>query len=405
MKILISSDDYCYKLGDDYYLRDFGMVLAHRYLMSFDEVRMAIRTKVVKSKTELGKYNIRVSNPRIEIFPVKFFQGPLQYLKAYLIIKKQLRKVCDGCQISILRLPSTTAFAVWERVFAKGLPYGTELVFDCYDAYCSSESKLYKYLWYRLYKKQVKACNHASGIAPVTEHYLQQRYWSTKLDAINSHYSSIEMTNDFFLQPRTFPKKDFIDIIHVANQIQFNGRKGHNDLLLALKRLKEIGLKVRVTFIGEDYQNGIAQLTRMAESLDVADMIQFTGFLKYCDMREVLRQSDIAVLPTKAEGLPRVVIEAMAMGLPCLTTRVSGNPELVEEKFLFEYGDIDSIVQGIGKLCCNHELYCYTSQRNFNRSQEYKKDVLDSRRKDFYDSLIKIVERKHKYKQYKKKHQ
>lgn len=130
----------------------------------------------------------------------------------------------------------------------------------------------------------------------------------------------------------------------------------------------------------------------MAEKLGVADLIKFTGFMNYSNMREVLRKADIAVFPTKAEGLPRVVIEAMAMGLPCLTTRVSGNPELIEDKFLFDYGDVNAIVRIVTLLYCDPNLYCGTSVRNFNCSKEFKKEILDKKRKDFYDQLRLKIE-------------
>ena len=392
MKVLVACDeDVCF-FGQEYYVRDFCNTLVRRYLMTFDQVRLVVRCSKVFDKKQLGKNNIKVSDSRIEIWPITNFSGQNQYAKVYFEVKRQLRGVCNGCNLGIFRIPGTTGQVVCNIAQKKGLPYAAELVFDCVDEIKSNPSFLQRALWRILHRQMIVACNKAIGLAPVTKCYLQSHYWSNLPDAINSSYSSIELPNDFFYRSRSFPQKDYLDIVHVSNQVYFNSRKGHNDLIFALVELKKKGILVRVTFVGEDYHDGIAKLTKMAEKLGVADLIKFTGFMNYSNMREVLRKADIAVFPTKAEGLPRVVIEAMAMGLPCLTTRVSGNPELIEDKFLFDYGDVNAIVRIVTLLYCDPNLYCGTSVRNFNCSKEFKKEILDKKRKDFYDQLRLKIE-------------
>ena len=67
----------------------------------------------------------------------------------------------------------------------------------------------------------------------------------------------------------------------------------------------------------------------MAANASVLDQITFTGRVNRRQLSDILENSDIFVFPTAAEGLPRVIIEAMAKGLPCVISDVSGNPELV----------------------------------------------------------------------------
>ena len=102
---------------------------------------------------------------------------------------------------------------------------------------------------------------------------------------------------------------------------------------------------------------------------------------------DYLSSADLFVLPTKAEGLPRVIIEAMAKGLPCISTNVSGNPELLGARWLIGYDDVLALTERIKELCSNAELYEATSTENFNNSCGYEASILEKRRDAFYTKL------------------
>ncbi len=69
------------------------------------------------------------------------------------------------------------------------------------------------------------------------------------------------------------------------------------------------------------------QLKDYCASLGLAEHVRFAGYVP--NSFEALRQFDLFVLPSRTEGCPIVVLEAMAMGLPVVATRVGGTPELV----------------------------------------------------------------------------
>ena len=106
-------------------------------------------------------------------------------------------------------------------------------------------------------------------------------------------------------------------------------------------------------------------------------------------MSSFLDNSDLFVLPTKAEGLPRVIIEAMAKGLPVVTTPASGNPELIENKYLVEYSDVEGLAHKIEELVTFKEAYEKASRVNFEKSLEYAPDILQTRRDKFYVELLR----------------
>lgn len=388
MTLLLAGDEYCAKFNGLYYVRTTGMIFIQRYLNAFERVVVAFRTREVDSKSDLGKHNILVEDERVRFIHIPFFQGPTQLIGKCRDIKRAIKDGIGECDFAIVRLPSATAFMALGIVRKKNIDYATEIVFDCKDAEHSSTSLIHKMIWRMMHCMQKEACNEALGVSCVTESYLQQRYFPKRKEALVCHYSSIEMTPDFYYHVRKHPENKVIRIIHVANQVQFNSRKGHNQLIEVLARLKRDGKKAEIYFVGEDYFGGVAKLTNYAKKFGVEESVFFPGYLSKDELRIQLEEADIAILPTKAEGLPRTVIEAMALGLPCITSPVSGNLELIDSEFLIDYDDIEGMAQACEKLISSLDIYEKESKKNFQKSKKYSTEVLNPRRTKFYNDLI-----------------
>lgn len=390
MTLLLSGDEYCAKYNGQYYVKSTGMTFIKRYLKAFDEVIITFRTREVFKRDDLGKHNILVDDNRVRFIDIPFFQGPYQLVGRYKEVKRAIKEDIRECDFAILRLPSATAFIALEVIRKKNIDYATEIVFDCKDAEQSSTSFINKIIWGIMHRMQIKACNKALGVSCVTESYLQQRYFPKRPEALTANYSSIELTPDFYYHARKYPDNKVIRIIHVANQVLFNSRKGHNQLIEVVARLNKDVKRAEIYFIGEDYFNGVAKLINYAKKFGVEECVFFPGFLSKDELRYQLEKADIAVLPTKAEGLPRTVIEAMALGLPCITSPVSGNPELIDREFLIGYDDIEGMAMACEKLISSPEIYEKESEKNFLRSKKYSSDVLNPRRTKFYKDLIAL---------------
>jgi len=195
----------------------------------------------------------------------------------------------------------------------------------------------------------------------------------------------------FYGNAKTYPIHHPFIVAHTSNQVAFNGRKGYNQIIEALKILKEKDVAVKVRFAGRDYQDGINRLNAYAQQLGVAEMVEFVGFLNRKELDSFLSDADMYVMPTMAEGLPRVIIEAMSKGLPCITTPVSGNPELVSSYFLVDYYDTQTLAGRIEELTTSSQLYEQTSKENYLRSLQYEASVLEKRRDGFYGKLRALV--------------
>jgi colanic acid/amylovoran biosynthesis glycosyltransferase len=132
--------------------------------------------------------------------------------------------------------------------------------------------------------------------------------------------------------------------------------KGQGILLEALAELRRDGHDVRVTFAGDGPARG--QLERRAERLGVADSVAFAGHVGTDRIRDFYAAADVFCLPSFAEGVPVVLMEAMASGLPVATTRIMGIPELVEGGVSGELvppGRPDALAAAIARLAAEPE--------------------------------------------------
>ena len=104
--------------------------------------------------------------------------------------------------------------------------------------------------------------------------------------------------------------------------------KGHQILLEAMQLLQQRGIQLRATLIGGGAAMG--PLKRFVAERGLADLVSFTGPLSHEDALTHLRSADIFALASFAEGIPVAIMEAMAMGIPCVSTTIAGIPELIQ---------------------------------------------------------------------------
>jgi len=117
---------------------------------------------------------------------------------------------------------------------------------------------------------------------------------------------------------------------------------------------------VRMLVVGETAPSEsayLSQLTQLADRLDVADRVIFTGLRS--DVPAVLAAADVSVMPSLNEALSNVLLESMAAGAPTVATRVGGTPEAIvdgETGLLVPPGDTRALAVAIGRLLADRSL-------------------------------------------------
>jgi len=133
--------------------------------------------------------------------------------------------------------------------------------------------------------------------------------------------------------------------------------KAQHLLLAACKTLRDRGHKFRVTFLGDGADR--EALKTLALQCCLAECTTFTLGVKPEQVNEHLDRADIMVLPSFAEGLPVVLMEAMAKEIPCVSSRIMGIPELIEHEqngLLTAPSDLDDLVAQIERLLQDGDL-------------------------------------------------
>jgi glycosyltransferase involved in cell wall biosynthesis len=134
-------------------------------------------------------------------------------------------------------------------------------------------------------------------------------------------------------------------------------RKGAFDLIRAFAQLDEdTRSRSRLTLAGD---GDVAFAQALVSELGVADRIHLTGWVGTEEVRSYLENSDVLLLPSRAEGMAMALIEAMSWGLAVVATNVGGASEFLEDRhnsLLVQPGDIRSIANAIATLEANPAL-------------------------------------------------
>jgi len=362
-----------------------------RYLEVFKTVKGATR---VASGIDFDKNKMhRVDGPNVEIaeFPMK--KGMKEYVLGFFSFKRAAKMAVKDVDCTVIRLPSVVGFFVLYYAKKAEIPIALEVVADPHEAY--STNKIAQKLFTVLLKK---AALSAYGVSYVTKDYLQKIYPSRARlygdtgKYFEANYSTINLPEWYFAEPMKYNSSNReITIIHTANGIH-NYLKGHDILIKAVKAVRDQGFNVKLIIVGDGRMK--YKFEELVDELGLNEHVLFTGLLSSQEeVRSYLQKSDLFVFPTKTEGLSRSLLEAMAVGLPCISTPVGGNPELLDKEYTIDPKNIQGFAAKIIELIQNPNKMEESSKKNIEVARNYRVDKITEKRNDFYKKLRKIAEK------------
>lgn len=363
------------------------------YLEEFDEVLILARVGLKLS--DLGG-EARADGPSVSFCALPDYHGLWEYVKNLPQLRAIVRSAVEECDAFILRVPGLVGRLAWKELTQQGKPYALEVVGDPWDAFGPGTwPNVLRPVFRRVATRNLqKMCAGAMAVHYVTQNALQQRYppgngayavgFSDALmefayvtpEIIETRYRRIEAVTGTGSDHGITTRIGFI-----GSMAQMY--KGPDVLLRAAALCRERGLNFELEMVGAGRH--AQEIQALAQELEIGDNTRFPGQLPFGGaVFEFLDSVDLFVMPSRAEGLPRALLEAMARGCPCIGSDVGGIPELLDPEALVLPGDATALAVKILDVANNPQRLKQMSQRNLEKAREFSPERLKDVRRTFF---------------------
>jgi len=354
-----------------------------RYLAVFDSVQILARVRNVLVPPPGFRL---VSGSKVTFAGVPNYVGPEQYLLRRAGIRAATVKAVQNSDAVILRVPGQVGSCIARCLRRIGRPYAVEVVGDPYDVFAPGAVRHPLRPFFRrsgTWSLRLQ-CAGACAACYVTEHALQRRY-PPGPKAFATSCSDVELPAAAFVSvPRTSMPDGRARLIFVGSLAQLY--KAPDVLIDAVGVCLRDGLNIELVLVGDGRYQPTVEARVLA--LGLGNRVHMCGHLTTPEaVRAELDQAHLFVLPSRVEGLPRAMVEAMARGLPCLGSTIGGIPELILAEDLVPPGDAPALAQKIHEVITDPARMARMSARNLAKAKGYSDVILTSQRQAFYQHL------------------
>jgi glycosyltransferase involved in cell wall biosynthesis len=385
MKLLFAHD---FKLQVDintqlYYNHAFNYTLWKRYLEVFDEIKVVSRFAKLPKDIKMDQRQLS-SGPNVSFEEVPTISDPINMIKNRNKASKVIYDSLREADILIARLPSEIGLLAISIAKKMKKPWAVEVVGHAWDSlwnYGNIQGKVYAPILTLRTRNVVKKAPLALY---VTKNYLQSKY-PNKGTSFACSDVFLKKTINLPLEKCKEKKKYTIGLIGsmAANY------KGIDTALFALSELKKkYDIKFEFRILGE---GNSLPFKSLADTLGIKNDVVFSGTLSNGEqVFKWLDELDLYLQPSRTEGLPRALIEAMSRGIPCISTHVGGVPELLPDDCLVEPGNYKKLSNLIYKVLTDTVFRMRLAEVNINKADEYTIDKLNNKRYDFLKSVYNL---------------
>jgi glycosyltransferase involved in cell wall biosynthesis len=376
----------------------FAYSFWRRYLAVFDSVCVVARAAdwdgIPPASHGGGRGQAaRADGPGVSLARVPYYRGPEQLFGSIGRVRRAVIAALEESDAILLRLPSVLAALAERWLRRSGRPFAVEVVGDPWDALAPGA---YPHFCRAVFRRalaggQRRQCAASCTSSYVTRAALQRRY-PARPGSLSLGCSDVELPDSAFaVQPRAVPNAPRQPCLVTVGSLD-HLYKGPDILLDALARCRRRGLDASLTVIGDGRHR--PALEAACRRLGISARVVFRGQLAFGNaVRNELDRADLFVLPSRQEGLPRALLEAMARGLPALGSTVGGIPELLAPDDLVPPNDPVALARKIGQVCGDPGRLERMSSINLATSREYEERRLEQPRKVFLERVRGETER------------
>ncbi|MFO0722574.1 MAG: glycosyltransferase family 4 protein [Myxococcota bacterium] len=193
--------------------------------------------------------------------------------------------------------------------------------------------------------EKIRRAAFVAGVSSFGQSQLYRQVEAKDWDKINIVRCGVDAS---FLAKAPTPVPEVPQLVTVG---RLSEQKGHLVLVEAARRLRDRGRKFKLVLVGDGELRAPIEATIQEHRL--ADTIVITGWASGAEVQKQVVASRALVLPSFAEGLPVVIMEAFALGRPVVSTYIAGIPELVEPMksgWLVPAGAVDPLVDAMDEV-------------------------------------------------------
>lgn len=376
-----------------------------RYLDVFDRVHIVARQVQVGGVPQTDW--MQVNSDRVLLHPVPDYLGPFQYLLRQPAIRHSMSAAAQREGAVILRVGSQVGACLEGYLRRQGRPYALEVLGDPYDVFAPGAVRhplrpLFRFWFSRQLRMQ---CERAVAVAYVTQDALQRRYPARGMNVgvsdVRLQEACALAQSDHGISPA---EQDSVSIAPCARKSRPDGPytlvfigslaqmyKGPDVLVDSIAHCVSRGLDVSVILIGEGKCR--PKLEALVARRGLHERVRFAGQVPAGQpVYRMLDSADLFVLPSRTEGLPRAMIEAMARALPCIGSTAGGIPELLPPEDMVPPGNVMALAAKIEEVLRDPRRLERMSTRNLEKARGYREDLLHGRRQEFYRYVRDVTE-------------
>ena len=364
-----------------------------QYLHSFEEIVVLAR---VGETAELRPAAQLAHGPGVSFWGLPNYCGPIECLRSLPRLYSEIRTAVAACDAYILRLPGTIGDVAAHEIRRLGREYAVQVLGDPWQVFSPGAVRTpLRPLYRRLLSATLRHnCRQAAAVSYVTRQALQRRYpagpgsFTCSLSdvALGGHLADTATIARRKLRAQELAAGAKRPIrLGLAGSLEMH-YKGADILVKAVALCLRRGLAVEAHIAGDGRSR--PQFEALARELGIPGYVDFHGQIPAGKpMFDFLDSIDLFTMPSRTEGLPRALLEAMARGCPCIASAVGGIPELLAPEALVPPANEHELAGRIQRFAEDGELLARMIEHNVEVAHSYRPEVLSETRHRFLNEV------------------
>jgi glycosyltransferase involved in cell wall biosynthesis len=358
------------------------------FLAVFDHVTVVAR---VRENNRVFTEAQRADGPQVDFALLPDFRSPFECFFRVPQMRKIIQDAAAKTDAVLMRMPGVVSELVRRVVVARGSRYGIHVVGDPEGVFAPAAHSSFLRPFYRSFftRQLERACRQeANAVAYVSRHTLPQRYPAGEgiptfvLSNVNLN-GAIDAAAAIAARAARIERGSPLHIGTVASlDVPYKGI----DVLLQALSICRSRFDFQCTIAGDGVLK--QELIELTQKLGLAGRVKFAGYIEPGKMVfEFLDTVDLYVQPSRTEGLPRSLIEAMARGCAAIGSNVGGIPQLLRVSELVAANAPAALAQKIMEVGCDAQRMHTLMQQNVDAAREYEGPKVDATRIAFLTAI------------------